>query len=151
MKEKKNRPTINNRKVYHNNYVEDTLICGIVLSGNEIKSLLAGTSNINEAWCCIEHGELIVNNMYIAKYDAANVYDVSERRNRVLLAHKKEIRKLEQIISEPGYTLIPIKVFWEKQYVKIEVGICKGKHAYDKRQSIKERDVKRDIERNYKL
>lgn len=149
MKAKKNRPTIENRKVHHNYFVEETIECGIVLKGNEIKSILAGKSNINEAWCSIENNQLILNNMYIGKYDTANSFDVSERRPRMLLAHKSEIRKLASEIAEKGYTLIPTKIFWDRQYVKVSVGVCKGKHTYDKRQSIKERDVKRDMDRQF--
>ena len=150
MKHSKNRPVIENRKVHHNYFVEDTLECGISLRGNEIKSIIAGMCNINEAWCSIENGQLILHNMYIAKYETANVYDVNERRDRVLLAHKSEIRKLASKIAEQGYTLAPIKVYWEKQYCKVKIGICKGKHNYDKRNTLKEKDTKRDIERTLK-
>lgn len=150
MKAKRNRPTMENRKARHNYFVEETIDCGIVLKGNEIKSLIAGMGNMNEAWCSIDNNELYMNNMYIAKYETANNYDVTERRTRKLLAHKKEILRLSQKIAEKGYTLIPLKLFWDRQYVKITVGLCKGKHNYDKRQSIKENDIKRDMERHYR-
>lgn len=150
MKSKKNRPTMENRKARHNYFVEETIDCGIVLRGNEIKSLLSGMANINEAWCSIDKNELILNNMHITKYDAANNFDVSERRPRKLLAHKKEILKLSQKSAEKGYTLIPLKIFWDRQFVKVTVGLCKGKHTYDKRQSIKENDLKRDIARQFR-
>ena len=144
---KANRPEITNRKAYHEYFILETLQCGIALSGNEVKSLKAGKSNINEAWCTIKDGQLDINNMYIAKYDKANNFDVKERRNRKLLAHKNEIRKLNQKISEKGLTIIPLKIYWIKDKCKIDIGLAKGKHSYDKRESIKAKDIQRDSER----
>lgn len=147
MKKAKTRPTIENRRIYHNYYVEETLDCGIVLRGNEIKSVLVGACNLNEAWCSIENGQLLLHNMYIAKYENANSFDVEERRTKVLLAHKSEIKKLASKVAEKGYTLAPIKLYWDRQFCKISIGLCKGKHNYDKRNSLKEKDIKRNIER----
>lgn len=146
----KNRPTIENRKVYHDYFVEDKLECGIVLSGNEIKSVIAGKCNVNEAWCTIENGQLILRNMFINKYDNANSFDVAERRDRTLLAHKTEIRKLASKIAEQGVTLVPTKLYWSKQYCKVEVGVCRGKHNYDKRNDLRNKQMKRDIDRALK-
>lgn len=150
MKKHKNRPVIENRRLHHNYFIEETIECGIVLRGNEIKSLIAGMSNINEAWCSIDNGQLILHNMYIAKYDNANSFDVEERRNRVLLAHKSEITKLAGKVAEQGYTLAPVKLYWDRQFCKVSIGLCKGKHNYDKRNSLKEKNARRDIERAFK-
>lgn len=147
MKLKNKRPVIDNRRIRHEYFVEETIDCGISLRGNEIKSVISGSCNLNEAWCSVENGQLIIHNMYIAKYNAANTFDVDERRNRVLLAHKSEIKKLAAKAAEKGYTLAPVKLYWDRQFCKITIGVCKGKHTYDKRHAIKERDDKRYIER----
>ena len=144
---KSNRPTIENRKAKYEYFIEDVLECGINLRGNEVKSIIKGSANINEAWCSIEDGQLILHNMHISKYDTSNDFDVKERRDRVLLAHKKEIIKLSKAVNQAGYTLVPLKVFWDRQYVKISVGLCKGKHNYDKRESLKQKDMQRSISR----
>ena len=144
----KQRPTIVNRRATHDYFIESTLQCGISLSGNEVKSIKAGMCNINEAWCSVHNGQLCITNMHITKYDAANAYDVDERRVRQLLAHKSEIRKLNQQIKEKGYTLVPLKIYWQGKYCKIDIGLAKGKHNYDKRESIKQRDLARET-RNY--
>lgn len=147
---KKIRPVIENRRAHYNYFIEDTLECGIVLKGNEVKSLKAAMANINDAYCSIINNQLVIHNMYISKYDAANDFDVAERRDRVLLAHKKEIIKLFQKVSRDSYTLIPLRLYWDRQYVKILVGLCKGKHLYDKRETLKKKDIQRDIERTLK-
>ena len=146
-KTKPNKPVIENRKAKHNYFIEKTIECGIVLKGNEIKSIISGKANINEAWCEINENQLILNNMYIAKYDNANKFDVDERRTRTLLAHKNEIKQLYKSTIQDGYTLIPLKVFWNRQYAKILIGVCKGKHTYDKRESLKQKDIQRQMER----
>lgn len=141
----KQRPVILNRRANYDYFIDETLQCGICLSGNEVKSIKAGICNINEAWCSIKDGQLTINNMHVTKYDPANQFDVSERRTRTLLAHKSEIRRLSQKIKEKGYTLVPLKIYWVKANCKIDIGLAKGKHNYDKRESIKERDVKRSM------
>lgn len=150
MRKAKTRPTIENRRIHHNYFVEESINCGIVLKGNEIKSIIAGMCNLNDAWCSIDDGQLILHNMYITKYENANAFDVNERRDRVLLANKSEIRKLASKVSEQGYTLAPVKLYWDRQFCKITIGLCKGKHNYDKRNSLKEKDIKRSIDRAMK-
>ncbi len=146
----KNRPVINNRKANHYYYVEDKIECGIVLHGNEVKSIIAGKCNINDAYGTIENGQLILRNMFISKYETANSFDVDETRDRVLLVQKCDIRHLSSKIAEQGMTLIPLQMYWKKQYCKVMLGVCKGKHTYDKRNDLKNRQIKRDIEREMK-
>lgn len=142
---------ISNKKAYHDYFVNETLECGISLKGNEVKSIRDGKCNIKEAWVSIQNGNLVIRGMHIAKWDTANMFDVDENRERQLLAHKKEISKLSDAISQNGITLIPLKVYFnDKGKCKILVGVCKGKHNYDKRESLKERQTKRDIDRALK-
>lgn len=145
-------PVIENRKARYDYFVEDTLECGISLRGNEVKSLLDGQCSIKEAWCQIQDRELVIRGMYINKWNTANTFDVDEDRERVLLAHKQEIRKLESKVLQDGITLIPLKVYFAEDTgrCKVLVGICKGKKNYDKRDSLKSAQVKRDISRAIK-
>lgn len=145
-------PVIENRKARYDYFVEDTLECGISLRGNEVKSLLDGQCSIKEAWCQIQDGELVIRGMHISKWNTANAFDVDEDRERKLLAHKKEIRKLESKVSQDGITLVPLKVYFAEDTgrCKVLVGICKGKKNYDKRDSLKSAQVKRDISRAIK-
>ena len=139
---------ISNKKAYHDYFVNETLECGISLKGNEVKSIRDGKCNIKEAWVSIQNENLVIRGMHIAKWDTVNMFDVDENRERQLLAHKKEISKLSDAISQNGITLIPLKVYFnDKGKCKILVGVCKGKHNYDKRESLKERQTKRDIDR----
>ena len=145
-------PVIENRKARYDYFVEDTLECGISLRGNEVKSLLDGQCSIKEAWCQIQNSELVIRGMHISKWNTANTFDVDEDRERVLLAHKQEIRKLESKVSQEGITLIPLKVYFAENTgrCKVLVGICKGKKNYDKRDSLKSAQIKRDISRAIK-
>lgn len=142
-----NSVNIENRKAKYDYFVLDTLECGIELKGHEVKSIRKGSCNLKDSYCQIEKGELILLNTHIAKYDNAMDYDIAERRPRRLLAHKQEIRAFERKLIDNGITLIPLKMYMVDGKVKVLIGLCKGKHNYDKRQSIKERDMKRDMER----
>lgn len=148
---KGSNPIIENRRARHDYEILDTLQCGIVLRGNEIKSLRAGMANFQGAWCGVEDGRLVLHGMYITKYSAANPFDADERRDRILLAHKREIRKLAQKVAQDGVTLVPLKLEWQGQYCKVVVGLCRGRHAYDKRESLKRRDTQREMDRASKL
>lgn len=140
--------TLENKKARYNYYINNTLECGISLSGNEIKSISNGLCNIANAWCSIENGTLIIHNLHISKWKTANSFDVEENRDRVLLAHKNEIRKLEYQIKENGLTIIPIKIYFtDTGKCKCEISVCKGKKLYDKREDIKKRDIERNIEK----
>lgn len=147
------RPEIKNKKAYHSYFIDEELECGISLRGNEVKSIIAGKANINEAWISIQDGNLVIRNMFISKYDAANAFDVDERRDRQLLAHKNEIRKIAGQVSEKGVTIIPLKLYFNinKSKCKVLIGIARGKHNYDKRNDLKTKQVKRDIDRALKL
>lgn len=140
-----NSVNIENRKAKYDYFVLDTLECGIELKGHEVKSIRKGSCNLKDSYCQIEKGELILLNVHISKFDKAMDYDIAERRPRRLLAHKQEIRSFERKLIDNGITLIPLKMYMTEGKVKVLVGLCKGKHNYDKRQSIKERDLKREL------
>ena len=147
----KGRVEINNKKAYHDYFVDSTLECGISLRGNEVKSIRDGKCNIKEAWVQVQGRNLVIRGMHISKWGTSNVFDVDENRERQLLAHKGEIAKLADLVSQQGVTLIPLKVYFsDKGKCKVLVGVCRGKHNYDKRATLKEKQVKRDIDRALK-
>ncbi len=132
-----------NKKAKFDYFIESEIEAGIVLSGTEIKSLRKGSADLKDTYVRIKNKEAYIINMYIAKYEEGNIFNHDERRERKLLLHKKEIAKLENLSKVDGYTLIPIRCYLKKNLVKISVGVCKGKKIYDKRESIKEKDLKR--------
>ena len=132
-----------NRKAKFDYFIEDEIEAGIVLKGTEIKSLRKGSSDIKDTYVRIKNNEAYIINMYIAKYEEGNIFNHEERRERKLLLHKKEIKKLNELVSRDGYSLVPIKVYLKKNLAKVSIGVCRGKKNYDKRESIKERDLKR--------
>ena len=132
-----------NRKAKFDYFIESEIEAGIELKGTEIKSLRKGSADLKDSYIRIKDNEAFIINMYIAKYDEGNIFNHDERRERKLLLHKKEIIKLKSIIEQDGYTLIPIKAYLKGSVIKISVGICRGKKTYDKRESIKEKDLKR--------
>lgn len=150
MSTNKKTPTIENKKAYHDYFVEDTLECGIALSGNEVKSLRDGKASIKESWISIENEEMLIKKMHITAWHTANKFDVDETRVRKLLVHKKEIKEFNQKVQQAGYTIIPLKVYFNHGKCKVLIGLCKGKHNYDKRQCEKEKQAKRDIDRALK-
>lgn len=142
---------IENRKAYHDYFVDETLECGISLRGNEVKSIRAGKAGIKEAWVVIQNGNLTLRGMHITSWGTANAFDVDEDREKRLLAHKKEILKLESQVSQKGVTLIPLKVYFNEQgKCKVLVGVCRGKKNYDKREALKGKQGGRDIQRTMK-
>ena len=142
----KNNTVIENRKARHEYFIEDTLECGVELRGNEVKSIRAGIASIKEAWIDIEAGQMLIKQMHITPWDTANRYDVDTKRNIKLLAHKAEINKLFQKIKMDGYTLIPLKMYFnDRGRCKVLVGVCRGKKNYDKRASEKEKTIKREM------
>lgn len=132
-----------NRKAKFDYFIESELEAGIVLKGTEIKSLRKGSADLKDTYIRIKNNEAFIINMYIAKYEEGNIFNHDERRERKLLLHKKEIIKLKELCNRDGYTLIPIKLYLKKNLAKVSVGVCKGKKNYDKRESIKEKDLKR--------
>ena len=134
---------IKNKKAYFDYYIEREIECGIVLKGTEIKSIRKGSSNLKDTYARIKNNEVYILNMYIAKYDEGNRFNHDERRERKLLLHKKEIMKLKQEVNQNGFTLVPLKLYFKKNNVKVLLGLAKGKKLYDKRESIKKRDLER--------
>ena len=139
-----------NRKARHDYFIDETIECGIVLTGTEIKSIRNGSANIKDSYAIIRNNEMILLNMFVAEYKEGNIYNHKETRDRKLLLHKKEILKLTKFVDKGGYTFIPLKLYFKKNILKVELGVCRGKKEYDKRQTIKERDIKREIEKNVK-
>ena len=139
-----------NREAYHEYFVEEELEAGIELTGTEVKSIRAGTLNLKDAWCGIKNGEMLVNQMHISPYDHGNIFNQDPMRPRRLLLHKREIMRLYGKVKQDGFALIPLSVYFKGSRVKVNVGLCKGKKLYDKRQSAAERDAKRQIERAMK-
>jgi SsrA-binding protein len=138
--------SVENRKAYHDYFVEETLECGIVLKGNEVKSIRDGKVSIKESWISINGGQLEVKKLHVSAWGTANKYDIDETRDKKLLAHKREINELETKSKAKGYTLVPLKMYFtEDGKVKLLIGLCKGKHDYDKRNCLKERQIRREI------
>ena len=132
-----------NRKAHYDYFIKDTYEAGIELQGTEIKSLRKGNANINDSYARIKNGEVYLTNMYIGKYEEGNIFNHDERRDRKLLLHKKEILKIDNEVTTKRYTLIPLKIYFVRGKAKVELGVCQGKKLYDKRESIKEKDIKR--------
>ena len=139
-----------NRVARHDYFILEEIECGIVLTGTEIKSIREGKANIKDSYGVIKNGEVFLLNMFISPYKQGNIFNHQETRTRKLLLHKTEIRKLDQSIKLEGNTLSPLKIYFVKGRAKVLLGLCKGKKNYDKRESIKERDIKRDIEKKLK-
>ena len=139
-----------NKKAYHDYFIENIYEAGIVLMGTEIKSIRKGNCNIKDCYAIIKNHEVYLLNMYIGQYKEGNIFNHDETRSRKLLLHKKEIKKLEQEIELKGNTLVPVKIYLKNNRVKVSLAVCKGKKNYDKRESIKERDIKRDVLKNLK-
>jgi SsrA-binding protein len=138
-----------NRKANHDYFIKDTYEAGIELKGTEIKSIRKGNVNINDSYARVKNNEIFVTNMYIAKYEEGNIFNHDERRERKLLLHKNEILKIAHNIETNRYTLVPLKLYFKGNKAKIELGICQGKKLYDKRESLKEKDLKRKELINY--
>ncbi|MCH5166767.1 MAG: SsrA-binding protein SmpB [Erysipelotrichales bacterium] len=134
---------IKNKKAYFDYFIIREIETGIVLTGTEIKSIRKGSANLKDTFARIKNGEAFVTNMYIAKYEEGNRFNHDERRSRKLLLHKKEIMKLQEEIKLNGYTLVPLSLYFKGDKAKILLGLCKGKKLYDKRETIKERDLSR--------
>lgn len=138
-----------NRKAKFDYFVIDEIECGIELQGTEIKSIRKGSANFNDCYAVIKNGEVFLLNMYIAKYEEGNRFNHDERRSRKLLLHKSEINKLEKKKELEGITLIPLKLYFVRGKAKVLLGVCKGKKLYDKRQTQKEKDIRRENNRGY--
>lgn len=140
----------NNKKAWHNYFVEETYEAGIELCGTEVKSIRKGGVNLKDSWCSIEHGEMFVKGMHISPYEHGNIFNKDPIRVRKLLLHKREIIKLLSLTKQKGYTLVPISLYFKSSRVKLSVGLCKGKKLYDKREEEAKKAAKRTIERAVK-
>jgi SsrA-binding protein len=139
-----------NRKASHDYFIEETFEAGIALVGTEVKSIRAGKANLKDSYAQIKNGEVFVCNMHISPYEHGNIFNKDPLRERKLLLHKNEILKLVGYTAQQGYTLIPLALYLIRGRVKVKIGVAKGKHNYDKRQSLKEKDAKRDIAKHFK-
>ena len=139
-----------NRKASHDYFIEEAYEAGIALTGTEIKSIRDGKCNIKDSYGIIKNDEIYLLNMYVAHYNEGSIFNHNETRTRKLLLHKKEIKKIKQMIMEKGLTLIPIKLYFKENKLKIELGVCRGKKEYDKRDALREKDIKREVEKNIK-
>ena len=137
----------NNKKAYHDYFIDDKYEAGIELFGTEVKSIRAGTMNLKDSYCTVQDGELFVHSMHISPYEHGNIFNRDPDRDRRLLMHKREIRKLHDLQKQDGYALIPLSLYFKDSRVKVELGLCKGKKTYDKRDAIAKRDAKREMER----
>ena len=141
----------NNKKAYHDYFIEEKLECGIALSGTEVKSMRAGKCSVKEAWIEIRNGELIIYGMHVSPYEQGNIFNKDPLRVRKRLAHKNEILKWQTKIKEKGYTLVPLSVYLKGSLVKVEIGLARGKKLYDKREDIAKKDMRRETEREFKV
>lgn len=139
---------IRNKKAYFDYFIESEIEAGIALVGTEIKSIRKGSAQLKDSYVVFKNNEAFVINMYIAKYEEGNIFNHEELRTRKLLLHKKEIKKLKEIREKERYSIVPLKIYFKHGRAKVLIGIAKGKKMYDKRESIKERDEKRES-RNY--
>lgn len=141
---------INNKKAYYDYQILDTIEAGLVLSGTEIKSIRDGRANLKDSYAIVKNGEVFILNMHISHYKEGNIFNHDETRTRKLLLNKKEIFKLRDMVVLNGNTLVPLKIYFKNNRAKLLLGIAKGKKNYDKRESIKQRDVNRELKKQYK-
>ena len=148
-RQKGEKPVAQNRKAYHDYFVEETYECGLSLFGTEVKSIRAGRVNLKESYCMIRNGEIYAEGMHISPYEQGNQFNQDPLRPKKLLMHKSEIRKLAGLVSRQSFALVPLKIYEKDGRMKLELGLCKGKHLHDKRDSAAERDAQREIERAF--
>ena len=136
-----------NRKAFHDYFIEEKLECGIALFGTEVKSIRQGKVNLKESWAQIRKGEVWVEGMHISPYEQGNIFNRDPLRAKKLLMHRKEIRKLDGLVMRQGFTLIPLEMYFRDGRVKVQLGLCKGKHLHDKRDDMAKKDSEREIQR----
>ena len=150
-KQKSGRKIIaQNKKARHDYFVEDTYEAGIQLFGTEVKSIRNGSVNLKDSYCRIDNGEIIATGIHISPYEKGNIFNRDPLREKKLLMHKKEINKLHALIGQQGYTLVPLALYFSGSLVKVDLGVCKGKKLYDKRDDMAKRQTDRDIEKAFK-
>jgi len=143
------KPVAQNKKAYHDYFVEETYECGLCLAGTEVKSMRLGRVNLKESFCHIRGNEIFAEGMHISPYEHGNIYNRDPLRPKKLLMHRNEIRKLSGLVSRQGYTLVPLKVYLKNGLMKLELGLCKGKRMHDKRDAAAEKDARREMERAF--
>ena len=139
-----------NKKAWHDYFVDEKYEAGIALFGTEVKSIRGGAVNLKDAYCSFKNGELFVLGMHVSPYEKGNIFNREPRRERKLLMHKREINKLCGLVSQKGYTLIPLSLYFSGKNVKVEIGLCRGKKLYDKRDSLAQKQTDREIDRRMK-
>ena len=139
-----------NKKAWHDYFVDEKYEAGIALFGTEVKSVRMGQVNLKDSYCSVKDGELFVLGMHISPYEKGNIFNREPRRERKLLMHKREIMKINGMLTQKGYTLVPLSLYFSGKNVKVELGLCRGKKLYDKRDSIAAREVNREIDRKMK-
>ncbi len=150
-KKKGIRLIANNKKAYHDYFIEETYEAGISLAGTEVKSLRMGKCSVKESYVQIDHGEVMIYGMHISPYEKGNIFNKDPLRTRKLLLHRYEINKLEGKLKEKGLTMVPLRVYFKDSLVKVEIGVARGKKLYDKRADIAKKDQKREAEREFKI
>ena len=146
-KNKGQRIIAQNRKAYHDYFVDEKYEAGIALFGTEVKSVRGGAVNLKDAYCTVKDGELYALGIHIRPYEKGNIFNREPRRDRKLLMHKREIMKLGGLMTQKGYTLVPLSMYFSGKNVKVEVGLCRGKKLYDKRDALAEKQTNREIDR----
>ena len=141
----------NNKKAYHDYFIDDTYEAGVALHGTEVKSMRMGKCSIKESFVRIENGEVFVYGMHVSPYEKGNIFNKDPLRVKKLLLHRQEINKLAGKIQEKGYTLVPLQVYFKEGKVKVEIGLARGKKLYDKRETIAKKDARRETEREFKV
>lgn len=137
-----------NRQVRHEYFIEDTYEAGMCLEGSEVKSIRAGSVNLKDSFCYIKNMEVFVKNMHIAVYDKSGAFNTRDaKRDRKLLLNKREILKIKSMAEQKGYALVPVRLYYKDALIKMELGVCRGKHTFDKKETLKEKDIKRSAER----
>lgn len=144
-KNDENRVISKNSKAFHDYFVDSKMECGIELAGTEVKSIRDGKVNMKDSYASIKNGELFIHSLHISPYEKGNIFNKDPMRSRKLLVHKSEILKLVGMVKQKGIALVPLSLYWDRNHVKVELGICRGKKLYDKRQDIAKKDAERRI------
>ncbi|MEI7885571.1 MAG: SsrA-binding protein SmpB [Clostridia bacterium] len=148
MQDKKEKIVTDNRKARHDYFIDQVFEAGLALTGTEVKSLRTGKANLQDSFCTIREGEIFLHNCHISPYEQGNIFNVEPKRTRKILMHKEEIRKLAQKVREKGFTLVPLRLYFnDKGKVKLALALARGKKTYDKRDDLAEKDAKRDLAR----
>ena len=150
MESKLVKPIASNRKAYHDYFVEEKYEAGLALCGTEVKSIRMGHVNLKDSFCIVKDGQMVVHGMHVSPYEKGNIFNRDPLRPRQLLMHKREILRLYGRVKQDGYTLVPLSIYFKGPHIKLEVGLCKGKKRFDKREAAAARDAKREMDRHLK-